>query len=401
MANQSQLMTTKRYFFAVLNSTLPLNKMAAQGQPENQIGGYMPPTFPYSNGYDRETAILDSHSDKAQSPSMEDMLKEATDMQTGRTFNSSRLQVQSDENSSPFQHHAPTNISATPNTLQTGPSSHINQPVAYGNQPAGHGNQNPAGTELVKGVDASAKMDALKKWTVSTFKYTKQMVSEKMGRRTRTVDTELEKHIQSLRETQLRYNNLLKLAKQFSLQFQNILVTQKLLGEAFTELSVKSPDLQEEYNQNADLQKVISKSGDTLVSALTFFTENLQTLATKTIDDTIITIREYESARIEYDAYRTDLEAYEAQGQSMKTEEARREFVVQKDKFEKLRNNLQIKMKFLEENKVKVMRKQLLILHNAMAAYFSGNKEELEKTMKEFSVRVMSKGEGTSFLETH
>lgn len=111
MANQSQLMTTKRYFFAVLNSTLPLNKMAAQGQPENQIGGYMPPTFPYSNGYDRETAILDSHSDKAQSPSMEDMLKEATDMQTGRTFNSSRLQVQSDENSSPFQHHAPTNIS--------------------------------------------------------------------------------------------------------------------------------------------------------------------------------------------------------------------------------------------------------------------------------------------------
>ena len=49
----------------------------------------------------------------------------------------------------------------------------------------------------------------------------------------------------------------------------------------------------------------------------------------------------------------------------------------------------------------KVMRKQLLILHNSLAAYFSGNKEELEKTMKEFHVRVMSKGEGTSFLETH
>ena len=47
------------------------------------------------------------------------------------------------------------------------------------------------------------------------------------------------------------------------------------------------------------------------------------------------------------------------------------------------------------------MRKQLLILHNAMAAYFSGNKELLEKTMKEFHVRVVNKGEGTSFLETH
>ena len=208
------------------------------------------------------------------------------------------------------------------------------------------------GTQVVKGVDTSAKMEALKKWTVSTYKYTKQMVSEKMGRRTRTVDTELEKHIQALRETQLRYGNLLKLSKQFSNQFQQILVSQKLLGEAFTELSIKSPDLQDEYNQNAELQRVVAKNGDVLITALKFFTENLQTLATKTIDDTIMTIRDYENARIEYDAYRTDLELYEAQGQSLKTEEARKTFLAQKEKFESLRNNLQIKIKFLDENKV-------------------------------------------------
>ncbi|XP_065668616.1 arfaptin-2 isoform X2 [Hydra vulgaris] len=291
---------------------------------------------------------------------------------------------------------------STPNSLSDKNKSY-NQTNSYTNQldtrqamPSINGTQ-----QVVQGIEAGAKIDALKKWTVSTYKYTKQMVSEKMGRRARTVDTELEKHIQALRETQLRYANLLKLSKQLTTQFSNLLVTQKLLGEALTDLSIKSPDLQDEFNQNAELQKIVSKSGDTLLSALNFFTENLQTLSGKTIDDTIMTIRDYESARIEYDAYRTDLEAYEAQGQSFKTEEARKEFYIQRDKFESLRNNLQIKMKFLEENKVKVMRKQLLILHNAQAAYFSGNKEELEKTMKEFHIRVMSKGEGTSFLETH
>lgn len=231
-------------------------------------------------------------------------------------------------------------------------------PTGYGNPP-----QQPQGTQLVKGADAGVKLDALKKWTLSTYKYTKQMVSEKMGRRTRTVDTELEKHIQGLREMQLRYGNLLKLSKQFTNQFQNIIVTQKLLGEALTELGVKSPDLQEEFAQNAALQKVVSKNGDTLMSALTFFNENLWTLSTKTIEDTIQTIRDYESSRIEYDAYRTDLETQEAQGQSFKTEEARRAFNEQKEKFEALRNNLQIKMKFLEENKVRYFPHRFIILH--------------------------------------
>ena len=73
--------------------------MAAQGE----IGGYMPPTFP-QNGYDRETPILDSDSDR--NPTMEDMLKEAHDMQSGSSFNKSRLQLQSDETVSPFQQHS-------------------------------------------------------------------------------------------------------------------------------------------------------------------------------------------------------------------------------------------------------------------------------------------------------
>lgn len=34
------------------------------------------------------------------------------------------------------------------------------------------------------------------------------------------------------------------------------------------------------------------------------------------------------------------------------------------------------------------MHKQLILLHNAMSAYFSGNAEALESTLKQFSVRI-------------
>ena len=78
--------------------------MAAQAGPA--FGGNVTSNFSYSNGYERETAILDSG--ETPNPSMEDMLKEATDMQSGRGFSSGRLELRSDETQSPFQQHYPT-----------------------------------------------------------------------------------------------------------------------------------------------------------------------------------------------------------------------------------------------------------------------------------------------------
>eukprot|EP00112_Aurelia_sp_Birch-Aquarium-sp1_P022991 Seg6683.2 transcript_id=Seg6683.2/GoldUCD/mRNA.D3Y31 product=Arfaptin-1 protein_id=Seg6683.2/GoldUCD/D3Y31 len=173
------------------------------------------------------------------------------------------------------------------------------------------------------------------------------------------------------------------------------------MAEGFMDLSMKAPDLQDEFNQNGELQKVLVKNGETLLNALGFFTTNLATLCNKTIEDTIQTIKSYESSRVEYDAYRIDMEAYESTGVAPRVEEARKDYISQKEKYDKIRQDLQIKLKFLEENKVKVMRKQLLLFHNAIAAYFAGNKKELESTMKEFHIRVQNKGEGSSFLEQH
>lgn len=39
---------------------------------------------------------------------------------------------------------------------------------------------------------------------------------------------------------------------------------------------------------------------------------------------------------------------------------------------------------------VKVMHKQLLLFHNAVSAYFSGNQTALEATLKQFNIKLRS-----------
>ena len=60
--------------------------------------------------------------------------------------------------------------------------------------------------------------------------------------------------------------------------------------------------------------------------------------------------------RVEYDAYRSDLEYYATTPQTeislQKQRETEEVFARQKQEFEKLRSDVQIKLKFLDENRV-------------------------------------------------
>ncbi|XP_042859421.1 arfaptin-2-like, partial [Penaeus japonicus] len=84
----------------------------------------------------------------------------------------------------------------------------------------------------------------------------------------------------------------------------------------------------------------------------------------------LLTVKAFEAARIEYDAYRSDLELLSQQPRSevssIRLEEAQRHFSGHKAHYERLRADVSIKLKFLDENKVKVMHKQLLLFHNAV-----------------------------------
>ncbi|XP_071847056.1 arfaptin-2-like isoform X7 [Apostichopus japonicus] len=299
----------------------------------------------------------------------------------------------------------------------TGPTSQSGSaPVTpSSNQTGGYdpGSRNSFGSEGSNGSPlhgqttsaiAKAKLDSLKVWSVSTYKCTRQMVQERLGKASRTVDLQLEAQIEVLRDTQRKYSHILKLAKTLTSQYYLVVQTQRSLGDAFGELAAKSPELQEEFSYNADTQKSLCGNGEILLSALNFFTSSVNTLCNKTMEDSLITVKLYESARIEYDAYRADMESLQLGPKDATTQaklhESQLKYERQKQKFDKLRQDVAVKLKFLDENKVKVMHKQLLLFHNAIAAYFSGNQKALEATLKQFNIRPKVPGENKpSFLE--
>ncbi|XP_033631865.1 arfaptin-2-like isoform X1 [Asterias rubens] len=260
------------------------------------------------------------------------------------------------------------------------------------------------GEQVSTSVIAKAKLDSLKSWSISTYKCTRQLVQEKLGKASRTVDLQLEAQIEVLRDTQRKYGNIMKLARTLTNHFYQVVQTQRSLGDAFGELAQKSTELSEEFSYNAETQKSLCGNGETLLGALTFFTSSVSTLCNKTMEDTLLTVKQYESARVEYDAYRADLESLQLAPKDATTQarlhDARIKYETQKERFDKLRQDVAVKLRFLEENKVKVMHKQLLLFHNAISAYFSGNQQALDATLKQFNIRPKSGNELTpSFLE--
>ena len=192
------------------------------------------------------------------------------------------------------------------------------------------------------------------------------------GTGTKTVDTDLEEQILMLKETQIKYTELLKLAEQMMQHFQRMTNSQRDLAAAFADLEMKSPEsaeLQYELNNSVETQRSLIMNGEILLGALSFFISNLTTLVHTTMEDSIVTVKTYESAR-----------------ESLPL--AKHQHDIHKEKFDKLRTTLTIKLGFLEENKVKVMQKQLLLFQNATSAYFSGDKHALENCVKTFHFKI-------------
>ncbi|XP_070785848.1 arfaptin-1-like [Enoplosus armatus] len=234
---------------------------------------------------------------------------------------------------------------------------------------------------------ASEKLQRVRKWSITTYKCTRQALSEKLGRGSRTVDLDLEPRLELLKDDRQRYDDMTKLAQTLANQLAQFTVTQKTLGDAFTELSLKTPTLHVEFGVNAEAQKFLSKSGETLATAINAFTSNMNTLVNKTIEDTMINAKQYEASRIEYDAYRVDLEELNLGPRDAitvpKLEQAQKDFQSQREKYQRIRDDLSVKVKLLEENKVKVLHNQLWLLHSSVAAHSLSCNSFLEQNIRQ------------------
>lgn len=146
-------------------------------------------------------------------------------------------------------------------------------------------------------------------------------------------------------------------------------------------------NISEDFKKNAMSLNATIKNGEKLVTALTFFCSSLSTLINKTIEDTLTTVKQFEAARLEYDAERNSISFTSPTAQTSITYSSDK-LELTRIRYEQLKEDVQIKMKFLEENTIKVMHKQLLLFNGAFAAYSSGNTAALDSTLKSFSINI-------------
>ena len=112
---------------------------------------------------------------------------------------------------------------------------------------------------------AQNKLEHLKNWSINTYKCTRQLLSEKLGKGSKTVDLELETQIEVLRDTQRKYANILRLSRSLANHFFQVVQTQRALGEAFAEQAQRSAELQDEFTYNCEAQRALVKNGETLL----------------------------------------------------------------------------------------------------------------------------------------
>uniref|UniRef100_A0A0R3S6W0 AH domain-containing protein n=1 Tax=Elaeophora elaphi TaxID=1147741 RepID=A0A0R3S6W0_9BILA len=247
----------------------------------------------------------------------------------------------------------------------------------------------------------AAKIDSLKKWTISTYKTTKQSICENLGKVERTVDKELEEQIEQLKILHKHYNQVLAMSKLFTSHFHQMNEAQKGLAESLYQLSLKEISLNAECSSNCDSLRSVTHNGELLERALSFFLSSIKTLSEKTFEDTMETIHNYDQARLEYDVHRNEAALLQQSGASLETI-AGADFRCNqhRGKYEQLKADVKVKLRLLEENRWKVMRKQLLLLHNALIAYFSGNAKALLSSVENLNLgETVNDGVAPSFLE--
>ena len=213
------------------------------------------------------------------------------------------------------------------------------------------------GTILETRQRGPSKFQALRQWSQFQVKCTRQLVNEKLGRSSKTVDLDLETRIENLKDTQKKFGQLVYLSGQLIGNLQVVAETQRAMSENFAFLHVKAPELATEFLYSSKMQKEMSKHTSELIKIVIAFNQKIDTLVHKTMEDTLATVKQYEMARLSYDATRTEVEKQQKSPPTHPTTQAKYEALVaqfeeEKVVFEKLRRDVDIKLKLLSGNKV-------------------------------------------------
>ncbi|CAI5444336.1 unnamed protein product [Caenorhabditis angaria] len=247
----------------------------------------------------------------------------------------------------------------------------------------------PKVAEAVSNIDTAqvaAKVDKFKKWTIGTFKNSKQQLLEQMGKIEKTQDPEFEAQCEQLKDIHRRYGQIVVASKNFSNILAQMAEAEKQLSESFYQLSLKEEALKAQCTTTSETMRGVGEQASSLDTCLRFFISSMETVYNQTITDTLHTIYSTESARIEYDVDRNEISsAQESPNSKTLPAGATEKCQEKREKYENLKKDVRIKMRLLEENRISVVASQLEKLQTALAAYYSGNAKLLEKSVRDLN----------------
>ncbi|KAL7060900.1 hypothetical protein AAHC03_09443 [Spirometra sp. Aus1] len=228
-------------------------------------------------------------------------------------------------------------------------------------------------------LELPTKVENFKAWSSTALKCTKQVIEEKLGTTTPTRDPEIEAKVGVLKQVQAQYKEILLTARQMSRQITALSELQKRFSFQLSSAGQQQPELENEFSFNAEAQRLVSLNSANLVSALDVFCGGLETFCNRTVPDTLATIRNLEQSRIVYDAYRGDMERLHIpQDPPTTSPDSAETFEDSREKYCEVRAAVDVKINMLHENRTRVMKKQLQILHSATAAHFAGTASDLK-----------------------
>ncbi|KAH9594832.1 Arfaptin-1, variant 2 [Schistosoma haematobium] len=275
--------------------------------------------------------------------------------------------------------------------------------------------------ESYDSLNLQNRLENFKHWSVTTFKCTKQMIEEKLGTASVTCDQELEDRISMFRNMHQQYRILHNLAEKLANSFRETIHHQRAFTSHMTTLIVQQPDLNSEFTYNTETQRIVISNGEKLLASLNHFVNSLNTLVSHTFEDTWTTVSSMQSARIQYDAYRNEMNQTKSKkpnvnnnsdtvtpttitisGNSFATDLIHDNHNLQSrldaacERYSQLRKAVLCKLEFLQENRLRVMQHQLVLLQNATSAFFSGNNQQLDQILNQYKIKLSNTQNGVS-----
>lgn len=271
-----------------------------------------------------------------------------------------------------------TRMSQEHSTSQTDPGSLVQSPDGLESDVHLNGSSDdPVGGRLVlRDGDPGSRslLGSFWDWSTSTYRWTRQLFVEGLGYGSHTVDLQLRSEIITLYQLRRQYKGICSIVTKLAANFEQVLATQQELGNAFRLMSIQDEYLTKEYQCNTELQSILHRNGCSLLATMKSFVSGIHTLCNQTMVDTLWTSKQLNYARIQYDALKSEFDAFRSKNSDcQKLRDLERNLEEQREKYENLKENLQVKLKLLHEHRISVMHQRLESFQTAMKDYFAGN----------------------------